>query len=450
MLSLSRDEGNAGRTAIPEPAPLVDERYTVLLLDESQLDRFLRRPSARHIGRKPRGTIDVWPVVGNRRTWAAGSIVGALAVWAMVWLRASSADPGIAPTPTPADLAPTVPTGASFSVTVASFVKDAEASTLAGRLDALGMPAFAWRVDGTKRQVMLGPYVAIDEAEAAQRALATQGYRGTRLYVDERLRSTMAMPASLQPGPPIVRTNPAVVLVAAPGRLSLAFELPDEPRQVRGRRISSTFFELDAGPVGISMDPQEWSAPADVQLVKHVSVMPTDGDARNMRARLTLSETANATVRVSGLRVYVDISRSQPETPAVPAPAVLAPRSVQLARAVPRPAEPQKPRASLADNYREAIGAVMARFEAVQPFLRSAVASPSPEVLAALGGTFGELEASVSATDVPPEALASHGLLASAVQLAREAVAPEFTGDRMGQVREAAAQFAAAKGRLRN
>jgi hypothetical protein len=101
------------------------------------------------------------------------------------------------------------------------------------------------------------------------------------------------------------------------------------------------------------------------------------------------------------------------------------------------------------NQYRQAIGPVFARFEEIQPFLRSAVATPTPEVLAAVAGTFAELEQTLRATDVPRTALAAHGLLVSAVQLARGAVSPSFTGDRMTQVREAMAQFQAAKAQLR-
>ena len=92
---------------------------------------------------------------------------------------------------------------------------------------------------------------------------------------------------------------------------------------------------------------------------------------------------------------------------------------------------------------------MFARFEEIQPFLRSAVATPTPEVLAAIAGTFAELEQTLRSTDVPRTALGAHGLLVSAIQLARGAVGPTFTGDRMTQVREAMAQFQAAKAQLR-
>jgi hypothetical protein len=97
------------------------------------------------------------------------------------------------------------------------------------------------------------------------------------------------------------------------------------------------------------------------------------------------------------------------------------------------------------EAYRAAVDPVFARFEAIQPFLRSAVASPTPDVLAALGGTFAELEQTIQGVKPPRNAQASRGLLISAVQMAKGAVAPNFTGDRVAQVREATAQFKAAK-----
>ena len=99
----------------------------------------------------------------------------------------------------------------------------------------------------------------------------------------------------------------------------------------------------------------------------------------------------------------------------------------------------------------QAIGPIFARFEEIQPFLRSSVATPmpTPEVLAAVAGTFAELEDALRATEVPRNVQGAHGLMTSAVQLAKGAVAPTFSGDRMTQVREAMAQFQAAKAQLR-
>lgn len=453
MLSLR--SSSVDPVPVAEPAPVAEERYTVLLLDESQLNRFLGRPSMKSIDRRTSSTIDVWPVARSRRTWMAGGVIGALAVWALVWMRASAGG-GDEVKPIVTEQLPTVATAASFSVTVASFVNDAEARALATRLEKLGLPAFAWRIDGTKRQVLLGPYVSIDEADAAQRALAGHGYRRTPLYVDERLRTTAIVPAGY---PPAVQaasgTSSGLVLVAAPGRLSLVFELPEEPREVSGNRVGRTSFEVTAGPFLTAVRAEKWSAPADIQLVKQVIIDGAD-ELGSLRARLVLSETALAAVRVLGRRVYVDISRANPELDdspllSVPAPpAALQARAARERAASPRGAAPTVTPAPSEDQYRQTITPVIARFEEIQPFLRSAVTSPSPEVLAALGGTFGELEQSMRAADVPRESLASHGLLTSAVQLAKSAVAPDFHGDRVAQAREAAAQFAAAKVRFRN
>jgi len=95
------------------------------------------------------------------------------------------------------------------------------------------------------------------------------------------------------------------------------------------------------------------------------------------------------------------------------------------------------------------VAPILARFEEIQPFLRSAVSTPTPEVLAAIAGTFADLEQTLHAADVPRGAQQAHGLMLSAVQLAGGAVAPTFSGDRLSQVREANAQFQAAKAQLR-
>ena len=70
-------------------------------------------------------------------------------------------------------------------------------------------------------------------------------------------------------------------------------------------------------------------------------------------------------------------------------------------------------------------------------------------MLAAIDGTFGELELTLRASDVPRADQGAHGRLIMAVQLARGALAPCVAGDRVAQVREAMAQFQAAKAQLR-
>lgn len=463
----------AKRGTPPQPAKegsVEGDRYTVLLLDEEQLDRFLSKSRFKSLGSRIPRTVDVWPRTHRIRTWGLAAVVALVAV-TVVWLRASPDDarePGGAAAYRPVD-GPPIATGASFSVQVTSFARDADARVMAGRLTKAGLPSFAWRLDGSLRDVLVGPFVSIDEAEAAQRAVAKLGYRRTRLHVDERLRAASDSPVAV-----VDATNPAVLLVAAPGRLAVTFELDGEPQEVSGQRIDARTFAVTTSAYGRPIESQEWNAGADVQLVKHVSVLPDPLGMRGLDARVTIAENAVATVRLEGRRVYVDVSRAQldfnerqaPRDVPMVAGLPAAPRAVESAapaRSVGASAAPATSRAAqvtgaagpaaapAADTtqYRQAIGPIFARFEEIQPFLRSAVATPTPEVLGAISGTFADLEEQLRATDVPRNLLAAHGLLTSAVQLARGAVAPSFSGDRMAQVREAVAQFQAAKAQLR-
>ena len=102
------------------------------------------------------------------------------------------------------------------------------------------------------------------------------------------------------------------------------------------------------------------------------------------------------------------------------------------------------------EAYRAATQSLVARCEENQPFLRQTVASASPDVLGALSGTCADLEQALALVVVPASARATHGLLVSAVQLARTATNPTYPGDRTAQLRESAAQFIAAKARLQN
>lgn len=473
---------NIAKRGAQHPAtttPTVEgDKYTVLLLDEDQLDRFLSRPKFKSLSSQLSRTVDVWPRGHRARVWATAAAVAVLAV-TVVWLRAAgdSRDPAPRAAARRVVNGPPLATGASFSVNVTSFARDADARVMAGRLMKAGLPSFAWRLNGGPRDVLVGPFVSIDEAEAAQRDVARLGYSRGRLHVDERLRSTDAV-APVEDA----EANPAVVLVAAPGRLAVAFELAEEPQEVSGRRIDSTTFAVTAS-AGPSIDAQEWNAPSDVQLVKHVSIAADPRGIRGLEALVTVAENAVATVRLQGARVYVDVSRAQldfDERPAAPAliqPAVeAAPPPAAPVRAA--SATPQIPPARAAamprmvastpaaapsatglrmgaaspgdvTKYRQAVEPIFARFEEIQPFLRSAVATPTPEVLAAISGTFAGLEQTLRNTDVPRAAQSAHGLLTSAIQLARGAVTPTYSGDRTAQVREAMAQFQAAKAQLR-
>lgn len=448
---------------LPAPAGAPNapgERYTVLLLDEGQLDRLFQRQLGHRLSALHGPTVSP---PGARRSWwrlwplAVAVVTLAAALGTAAWVfraapRAVVAVPPVAPpsdvVPVASDTASVVSTGASFSVDAAAFLSDGPARAAARRLASAGWPTFTWRIDQRRRHVFVGPYVSIDEAETAQRQLARAGHAGNRLHVDDRLRVTLAAPSAARGLP----QYPDVVLVAAPGRLSFVFELAEEPRRVSGERVGATSFVLTAGPLVTPVERQIWRAPGEVRLVGRVAVSPHGQDATALQAVVTLAETADATVRLQGRRVYVDVVRRLDEvTPLesrLDVPARRAPRPPADDRPV--PAGSPAPVAGELHDYRGAVRPFIARFEEIQPFLRSTVSSASTDVLAALTGTCAELEQGLAVIAVPASAQSTHGLFLSAVQLARTATTPSFRDDRAALVREAFAQFTAAKTRLRD
>ena len=210
---------------------------------------------------------------------------------------------------------------------------------------------------------------------------------------------------------------------------------------------------MTAGPLVTPVEPQTWKAPGDVSLVSRLSLSQRGQDLTTLQAVLTLPETADASVRLQGRRVYVDVARRVDEVTPVDAAPIEAPRRPRPNAAgepvmtAPRPVAPPLADESMA-AYRTATQSLVARFEEIQPFLRQTVGAASPDVLAALSGTCADLEQALALVVVPASARATHGLLLSAVQLARTATSPSYPGDRSAQLRESAAQFSAAKARL--
>jgi len=453
VLSLVRRRDQQTQDA--QPAPLASDRYTVLILDESQLDRLLHRQGVRSVNQPPAAgeTIITHEVRQSRRgLWIAVALAGftifAAGGW-LLWPAAAPPSSDASAAPAVPDNAPVVATGASFSVDLASFLTDAPAQTAADRLAAAGWPSFTWRLEGGRRHVLVGPYVSIEEAETAQAQLSRLGNAGARLHVDDRLRVTPAALSTTRRTP----QYPAVVLMAAPGRLSFVFELADDPRSVSGQRVGATAFVVTAGPLSTPVEPQTWKAPGDVSLVTRLSLSQRGQDQTTLQAVITLPETADASVRLQGRRVYVDVARRVDEVTPVDAAPIEMPRrqrsSAPTEPAAPRPAGPPRGDESM-EAYRTATQSLVARFEEIQPFLRQTVASASPDVLGALSGTCADLEQALALVVVPASARATHGLLVSAVQLARTATNPTYPGDRTAQLRESAAQFIAAKARLQN
>ena len=239
-----------------------------------------------------------------------------------------------------------------------------------------------------------------------------------------------------------------VAVLTARDRVSLVFELTDEPKDVATRRVSAAVLELDAGPIVMPAKATSFLAPPGVRFVMGVSLQAGDGTtAGRLKARITLLERARSAVRVVGRRVYVDFSpdslpvASEPERTSAPRPA---PRPVPIPAQGPAAAAPAAS-PSAAENYRTIVQPAIERFEQLTPFMVSAAASPSESVLKAVGNTLIGIQGLLLSLDVPAESRQTHDLLVSAVATAVTAVSPSFTGDRSAHAKQAVVLLEKAK-----
>jgi hypothetical protein len=446
-----------------------DQQYAVLLLNEQQMAQLLNRPALTPITPQFVRANDAFASYTRLMRYArivmvvlAVSIAGATA-WAWAPLPSLSALPW-----TSERLPPTVATGASFSLTLPA--SSADQSQLAGRLVASGTPAFARALGNMSgQQVMVGPFVTLDEAEQEQGRLARNGFSGTRVFVDDSLRRAPKNGVVAD-----AATNPALVLVGVGDRMSLAIELKNEARQVNTNRAADGTLMVEIGPIESDLDAQEWSAPAGVDLVRRMKVeeVAVTPEASYLRATLTMPASTVANARVEGRRVYIDMSRPTPAPVnrdsrlaarrAAPRAASAGIRAAHSAR--PRPAATLNPEPAAAATPvapgpaseapraagGEALRPLVARFERLVPFLQSAAATASPDVLRALGSSIDELETALRQFVAPAESGDAYGALLSAVAPARRAVDPGFAGDRAAQARQAAMLVEAAKTVLPN
>lgn len=420
--------------------PVLDpQRYPVVLVTEEQLAELMRRPSMRQVNRHPRAP---YTYVRRWTRWAAAAIVFAMvaAVGGLTWFFAPQ--PAMASFPWAATpRMPTITTGASFSITIASLESGDEAGATATRVRAFGLPAFTRRSPGREQmyQAMVGPYVSLDEAERAQRRLSGLGYRGGRIFVDESLRTGVHEQEPVSLG----NKDIAALIVGAPERLSFVLELPEEPSQVTSRRTTETAFDVDVSPLPGPMPAQQWRVPEGVHLLQAVTMeeLSAPGGSKYLRARLALPEFAKANVRNEGRRVYVDLTWPVAEDD-VRAPRRTVEEAAEPAAAFdsPRPKAPvSSPRQD--DQYREAMIPVHRRIAEMRPFLQSAAKSGSVEVLGALDQTLAALESSLTSMSVPASAAPQHQLLVAATRSARAGVDPAFTGDRQAHLQKAFEMF---------
>jgi hypothetical protein len=424
-----------------------DQQYAVVLLNEEQLNQFMRRPGLRQANRGyPVPDVHMRYLRLKRQTAAAAALLLVLGTGSFLYF--------MAPQPAMASMfawkelpdAPTLDTGASFSVTIQTTDSSDGAGFAANRVRNLGFPSFT-RVSPGRRQLhqaMVGPYASLDEAERVQRRLARSGFAGGRIFVDESLRNAPRNELTNE----VAEGNPNILLIGAPDRLSLVLELPLEPRQVRSRRVENVL-SLDVGPMSAKIQSQQWSAPESVHLVERVSIEGVQASETGdfMRAHLTLPEFARANVRAEGRRVYVDLTwpmvapdavAPKPESAAAPAASAAPP----VSRVV--PVVDAREEGQAADKYAEDLRAVVERLGSIKPFLESAAKSGAPDVLSALDETLSTLEGSLRGMRPPTASVDQHQMLLSAIRTARKVTDVSFSGDRAGQAREAFVLYDAA------
>jgi hypothetical protein len=352
-------------------------------------------------------------VLTPRRLFSV-AMVGVLGAGVVLWLR-----PPAEPITTS-----TIPTGAGFIVAVTQQPSEPRARTIAARVAATGLPAFTRR-SGASYQVVAGPYVAVDEADAAQRFLAKRGFRA-RVLVDESVRR----PPGYE-GKPVLSAAANVLLISGAGSLAIVIEMAEEPRHVATSALNRSELEIVAGPVASRLEPVRWQAPAGITLLRHVSIdEAAAGEVRSLRARVTTRGSAQATVRKSGRRIYIDLAEpaSLPQTEELQMTTVLA-----------------RGREQVIEDYRVTVAPLVEKLEAIEPFVMSAVSAPATDVMHALERTLRALGAWADGVTPPGQWRQSHEFLVAAVTKAAESVSAGFAGDRTSKAREAFAMRDAAK-----
>jgi type II secretory pathway predicted ATPase ExeA len=323
----------------------------------------------------------------------------------------------------------------AISIEAGSFTSATRADAVAARLNQLGLPALA-RPDfaGVSHLVIVGPYETEEETRAIQPTLTEQGFPGSRI-----LHQQTFAPTTLESGTATAESGfPRIVAVTPDGdRVSVVIELAAAPDRVATQRISASILEIEAGPITGSVRLREVNANSATAYLDRVSLRDiVAADGRHfVRARVIMTTASRSRVRMSGRRIYVDLSSAQRPDERTP---------TEQERAAPH-LPPANREAVVDEQYREAAGVVLARLGEIQPFLLSAAAAPSPDVLVAVGLTLSNLQSTLEGISVPQSATRDYALLKSALRGAHAAVQPDFAGDRMAKAREAAAMFEMAK-----
>jgi hypothetical protein len=140
--------------------------------------------------------------------------------------------------------------------------------------------------------------------------------------------------------------------------------------------------------------------------------------------------------------VYVDLTWPMvapdvvaPRSAPAAASAAAAPAQAPVSRVV--PVVDKRQESEPAGNYDEQLRPLLERLGAAKPFLTSAARSGSPDVLRALDENLSTIESSLRSLRAPSASLDQHQMLLSAIQTARRATDPSYSGDRTVQAREA-------------
>jgi hypothetical protein len=195
--------------------------------------------------------------------------------------------------------------------------------------------------------------------------------------------------------------------------------------------ISAQEVEIVVAPAASHVEAMRWKAPAGVSLLREVSIDESvEGSVRALRVQVSIARSAQAAVRTSGRRIYIDLARPAP--PPVP-------EELPMHRVL--TAGPQR----VVQDYRVTIAPVLEKLETIEPFLMSAVAQPAGDVLAALERNLQALDAWTGEVTPPVRWRQSHEYIVASLRMAAEAVSSGFTGDREGKARAAFALRDAAR-----
>lgn len=152
------------------------------------IDTRIVREAARRLNLEPAGM----PRPRQLQLAAAAAVVLLLAggiSWKAIAQRSASSEQSAAPAVATAPQGPpeirTLDVRDSVHVTVATLRSEQRAAAVSAQLVQAGFPAFTRRhPDGLSHQVIVGPYISVEEAAAAQRALQGQGIVGSSVRLE--------------------------------------------------------------------------------------------------------------------------------------------------------------------------------------------------------------------------------------------------------------------------